>query len=277
MTLEIKAVFAPKADNVFSIDDGIYHLDDFNEVLLTNAVTSEIGLTQASVNYYVLDFSAQGQNLRPKGTNFILESMERPLVESFLGVDRKPVSISIYPTSYEAKEGILDVLDAYNDDALAEDKIVYLDLAETIGSALGSVVNMISIVLVIFAGISLVVSSIMIGIITYVSVIERTQEIGVLRALGARKKDVKRVFNSETFLIGLTAGLLGSLITFILSFPINAIVYNLNPQMKDIMQLTVMHVFYMVLVSISLTFIAGLFPASLAAKKNPVEALRAND
>jgi putative ABC transport system permease protein len=203
--------------------------------------------------------------------------MERPLVESFLGVDRKPVSISIYPTSYEAKEGILDVLDAYNDDALAEDKIVYLDLAETIGSALGSVVNMISIVLVIFAGISLVVSSIMIGIITYVSVIERTQEIGVLRALGARKKDVKRVFNSETFLIGLTAGLLGSLITFILSFPINAIVYNLNPQMKDIMQLTVMHVFYMVLVSISLTFIAGLFPASLAAKKNPVEALRAND
>lgn len=277
MTLEIKAVFAPKADNVFSIDDGIYHLDDFNEVLLTNAVTSEIGLTQASVNYYVLDFSAQGQNLRPKGTNFILESMERPLVESYLGVDRKPVSISIYPTSYEAKEGILDVLDAYNDDALAEDKIVYLDLAETIGSALGSVVNMISIVLVIFAGISLVVSSIMIGIITYVSVIERTQEIGVLRALGARKKDVKRVFNSETFLIGLTAGLLGSLITFILSFPINAIVYNLNPQMKDIMQLTFMHVFYMVLVSISLTFIAGLFPASLAAKKNPVEALRAND
>lgn len=277
MTLEIKAVFAPKTSNVFSIDDGVYHLDDFNQILLDNAANSEIGLTQSQVNYYVLDFSAQGQNLRPKGTNFLVEDMERPLVESFLGIDRKPVSISIYPTSYEAKEGIIDVLDAYNKQALEADKIVYLDLAETIGSALGSVVNMISIVLVIFAGISLVVSSIMIGIITYVSVIERTQEIGVLRALGARKKDVKRVFNSETFLIGFTAGLLGSLITFILSFPINAIVYNLNPQMNNIMQLTYMHVFYMILVSITLTLVAGLFPASLAAKKNPVEALRAND
>jgi putative ABC transport system permease protein len=117
----------------------------------------------------------------------------------------------------------------------------------------------------------------MIGIITYVSVIERTQEIGVLRALGARKKDVKRVFNSETFLIGLTAGVLGSVITYILSFPINIIVENLNAQMANIMQLSWVHVLSMIAVSISLTFIAGLFPASLAAKKNPVEALRAND
>lgn len=273
MTLEVKAVLAPKVENVFSIGDGVYHLNNFNEVLLTNASTSEIGIQQQVSNYYVANL----QGMLTKGINFTDEAKERPLVESFLGTNRKPVSVSIYPTSYQAKEGIIDVLDAYNKQAIEADKIIYLDLAETIGSALGSVVNMISIVLVIFAGISLVVSSIMIGIITYVSVIERTQEIGVLRALGARKKDVKRVFNSETFLIGLAAGILGSLITFILSFPINIIVYNLNPQMKNIMQLTFMHVGAMILVSIALTFIAGLFPAALAARKNPVEALRAND
>lgn len=277
MTLKISAVLAPKEENVFTIDDGVYHLEDFNQTLLQNALVSQIGLAQQSSNYYVIDFRAQGQSLRPAGTNFLVESMERPLVESFLGVDQQPVSISIYPVSYESKEGIIDVIDQYNKTATEENKIIYLDLAETIGSALGSVVNMISIVLVIFAGISLVVSSIMIGIITYVSVIERTQEIGVLRALGARKKDVKRVFNSETFLIGLTAGILGSSITFILSFPINLIVKNLNEQMAQIMQLTWVHVFVMIAVSVTLTFIAGLFPASLAAKKNPVEALRAND
>lgn len=277
MTLEVLAVLAPKDINVFRVSDGVYYLSDFNEVLLDNASNSVIGQTQQNANYYVIDFQASGQSLRPKGTNFLVESFEKPLIESFLGTSRKPISISIYPTSYQAKEGIIDVLDAYNQQALPEDRIVYLDLAETIGSALGSVVNMISIVLVIFAAISLVVSSIMIGIITYISVIERTQEIGVLRALGARKKDVKRVFNSETFLIGLSAGLLGSLIAYLLSFPINSIVYNLNPQMANIMQLTFLHVFSMIVVSISLTFVAGLLPASIAAKKNPVEALRANE
>lgn len=277
MVLKVSAVLAPKAENVFTIDDGVYHLDDFNQVLLSNALTSDIGIAQQNSNYYVIEFKAQGQSTRPAGANFFVADLERPLIESFLGVDQKPVSISIYPVSYESKEGIIDVIDAYNKAAAEGDQIIYLDLAETIGSALGSVVNMISIVLVIFAGISLVVSSIMIGIITYVSVIERTQEIGVLRALGARKKDVKRVFNSETFLIGLTAGILGSVITYILSFPINIIVENLNAQMANIMQLSWVHVLSMIAVSISLTFIAGLFPASLAAKKNPVEALRAND
>ena len=277
MVLKISAVLAPKVENVFTIDDGVYHLDDFNNVLLQNALISQVGIAQKNSNYYVMDFLAQGQSLRPAGTNFVAEAMERPLVESFIGVDQKPISISIYPVSYESKEGIIDVIEAYNKTVSETDKIIYLDLAETIGSALGSVVNMISIVLVIFAGISLVVSSIMIGIITYVSVIERTQEIGVLRALGARKKDVKRVFNSETFLIGLTAGILGSSITYILSFPINLIVENLNEQMAQILQLTWVHVLSMIAVSITLTFIAGLFPASLAAKKNPVEALRAND
>ncbi len=277
MVLKVSAVLAPKTSNVFTISDGVYHLKDFNQTILNNALTSDIGIAQQNSNYYVIEFKASGQSTRPAGANFFVESLERPLIESYLGVDQKPVSISIYPVSYESKEGIIDVIDTYNKTAAEGNKIIYLDLAETIGSALGSVVNMISIVLVIFAGISLLVSSIMIGIITYVSVIERTQEIGVLRALGARKKDVKRVFNSETFLIGLTAGVLGSVITYVLSFPINIIVENLNAQMTRIMQLSWVHVLSMVAVSISLTFIAGLFPASLAAKKNPVEALRAND
>ena len=277
IVLEVVAVLAPINDNVFTMSDGVYHLESLNDRLLANAKNSEVGQAQMASDYYVIEFKAAGQTTRPKGTPFVKEDVERPLVEKFLGTDDTPQSISIYPTSYQSKESIIKVLKEYNNSVSEADKIVYLDLAETIGSALGTVVDMISIVLVIFAGISLVVSSIMIGIITYVSVIERTQEIGVLRALGARKKDVKRVFNSETFLIGLTAGVLGSLVAYLLSFPINAIVTNLNPQMTNIMQLTFTHVISMVLVSIALTFVAGLFPASLAARRNPVEALRANE
>jgi putative ABC transport system permease protein len=117
----------------------------------------------------------------------------------------------------------------------------------------------------------------MIGIITYVSVLERTQEIGILRAVGARKKDIKRVFNSETFLIGLTSGVMGSIISFILTFPLNKIIHNLEKTMVNALRMNLIHVLAMIVVSVFLTFIAGLIPSAVAAKKHPVEALRHNE
>ena len=141
-------------------------------------------------------------------------------------------------------------------------------------SALNSIVDAVSIVLVVFTSISLVVSSIMIGIITYVSVVERTKEIGVLRAIGARKKDISRIFNAETFLIGLFAGLFGIIITYLLSIPINLIVSSLLAGVGTIASLKLTHAIVLVVISFILTLIAGLVPSRIAAKKDPVVALR---
>lgn len=131
----------------------------------------------------------------------------------------------------------------------------------------------ITIVLIAFSGISLVVSSIMIGIITYISVLERTKEIGILRALGARKKDITRVFNAETFIIGLTSGALGLLIAKLLTFPTNSIIEKLT-ELKNVAKLNPKHAIILLIISILLTVIGGLIPSKVAAKKDPVEALR---
>jgi putative ABC transport system permease protein len=156
-----------------------------------------------------------------------------------------------------------------------EDRMLYQDLAQTITNIFGELVSTISIVLVIFAAISLLVSSIMIGIITYVSVIERTKEIGILRAIGARKKDISRLFNAETVIIGVTAGSLGVLITYALSFPINSLLIQFVDTVDfDLVILRVDHAIALVLISTFLTLISGLIPSRIAAKKDPVEALR---
>jgi putative ABC transport system permease protein len=153
--------------------------------------------------------------------------------------------------------------------------MLYQDLAQTITNIFGELVSTISIVLVIFAAISLLVSSIMIGIITYVSVIERTKEIGILRAIGARKKDISRLFNAETVIIGVTAGSLGVLITYALSFPINSLLIQFVDTVDfDLVILRVDHAIALVLISTFLTLISGLIPSRIAAKKDPVEALR---
>ena len=131
----------------------------------------------------------------------------------------------------------------------------------------------ITIVLIAFSAISLVVSSIMIGIITYISVLERTKEIGILRALGARKKDITRVFNAETFIIGLSSGILGILIARLLIFPINMVLYDLT-ELENVARLNPLHALILIIVSMTLTLIGGLIPARIASKKDPVEALR---
>ena len=151
--------------------------------------------------------------------------------------------------------------------------VLYNDLAATMVSLSGSLMDAVTVVLIAFSAISLVVSSIMIGIITYISVLERTKEIGILRALGARKKDISRVFNAETFIIGVTSGLLGILIARLLIIPANAILYNLT-ELEDVARLNPIHALILIIVSVTLTVIGGLIPAKVASKKDPVEALR---
>lgn len=189
----------------------------------------------------------------------------------------KPSAIDIYPKDFESKEEVITILDNYNERMAAEgqeDKeITYTDLVGTLMSSVTTIVNMISYVLIAFVAISLVVSSIMIGVITYISVLERKKEIGILRSIGASKGDVSRVFNAETIIEGLVAGLLGVGITALACIPANAIVYAVNG-VPNVAQLPWQAGLILVLISVFLTTIAGLMPASSASRKDPVEALR---
>ena len=185
-----------------------------------------------------------------------------------------PSTINIYASTFENKDAIADAIQAYNDSVAEEDQISYTDMVALLMSSITSIINVISYVLIAFVAISLVVSSIMIGIITYISVLERTKEIGILRAIGASKRDVSRVFNAETFIIGFSAGAIGIIMTLLLNIPINIIVHDLTGIMALNSTLPWMGAAGLVLISVVLTFIAGLIPSGLAAKKDPVEALR---
>ena len=185
-----------------------------------------------------------------------------------------PSSISIYPKDFNSKEEITNIIDKYNKNKEEEDKIEYSDIVGIIMSSVSSIVNVISSVLIAFVAISLVVSSIMIAIITYISVIERTKEIGILRAIGASKKDISRVFNAETLIEGLTAGILGIIITLLLNIPINFIIKKVVG-ISNISKLPLDGAIILIIISVLLTVIAGLIPAKIASKKDPVEALRA--
>ena len=194
-----------------------------------------------------------------------------------IGASTLPKDIYVYPKSFDAKDDIKAYLDAYNSNKLhMDDKIMYMDAATMMTDMVKQIIDIISIVLVCFAAVSLVVSSIMIGIITYVSVVERTKEIGVLRAIGARKVDIGNVFNAETATIGITAGVMGVVIAGILTIPINFIIRALADGVVtgNIAILSPVAGIVLVVVSTILTLIAGLIPANIAAKKDPVAALR---
>ena len=188
-----------------------------------------------------------------------------------------PTSISIYPKDFESKDKISDAIEEYNqkqrDEGKEENTISYTDIVGTMMKSVSQIINTISYVLIAFVAISLIVSSIMIGIITYISVLERTKEIGILRAIGASKKDISRVFNAETLIIGLISGLIGIGITVLLTLPINSMIYAVTG-VKVVTAVPFKAGVVLVLISMFLTIIAGLIPAKIASKKDPVIALR---
>ena len=185
----------------------------------------------------------------------------------------KPSLINIYPKDFESKEKVASLIEKYNKKAKEEDVINYTDYIGLMLSGVTNIIDIISYVLMAFVSISLIVSSIMIGIITYISVLERTKEIGILRSIGASKKDISRVFNAETFIVGLIAGLIGIGTTLILNIPINIIIKNIT-DVSNISKLPLVGGIVLVIISMSLTVIAGLIPSKIASKKDPVEALR---
>ncbi|MCD8325083.1 MAG: ATP-binding cassette domain-containing protein [Clostridiales bacterium] len=190
----------------------------------------------------------------------------------------KPTEIDIYPKDFESKDQVVAIIDAYNTkmlDAGEEEKqITYTDLVGTMMSTVTTIINLVSYVLIAFVSISLIVSSIMIGIITYISVLERTREIGILRAIGASKRNIAQIFNSETFIVGLCAGLLGVGIALLLLFPINMVVHNFVQADDARAYLPMSYCIMLVILSVVLTLIGGLIPSRKASKMDPVTALR---
>ncbi len=236
---------------------------------LTNYVINEIGKSK------IVSEQKNNENINVfTGTNFNLgESVDNNYLRLGFVDEENPKTINIYPKDFESKDNIENIIKEYNKDKEKEDKIEYTDYVGILMSSITTIVNIISYVLIAFVSISLIVSSIMIGIITYISVLERTKEIGILRAIGASKKDIRRVFNAETFIVGLISGLLGVGITILLNIPINKIIFNLSGINVGV-NLPFIAAIILVLISLSLTMIAGLIPSNMAAKKDPVEALR---
>ncbi len=225
-----------------------------------------VGVPHSNLQSYYQQLSVPGSPI-----SAMVATTDGPL--RCVGGSDEPTSVSIYPKDFDSKEKVLRVLDGWNDISDESKQITYTD---TVGLLMGMVQTMLDVityVLVAFTAISLVVSSVMIGVITYVSVVERVKEIGVLRSLGARKRDIKNLFNAETFIIGLAAGLIGIAVTYLLSLVINIVISSLTG-ISGIAALQPLTAFIMVCVSVALTLISGLIPASAAAKKDPVIALR---
>ena len=290
-----------------AMNGGIGYLKELKEYVINKTNESEIVKEQKenpSINVFTgLEFPAEGEKgefdfndlsdeqkmaIRQMPTEEIAKIMDTYTknknasydsnLETLGAIDlEKPTSISIYPKTFESKEIISNEIQKYNqkqkDAGKEENTITYSDLVGTMMSSITNIIDAVSYALIGFVSISLVVSSIMIGIITYISVLERTKEIGILRAIGASKKDISRVFNAETFIVGLISGLIGVGITILLTIPINIIIYNLSGVAIHAM-VKPLHGTVLVLISLGLTIIAGLIPARMASKKDPVEALR---
>ena len=262
--LNVVGIVRVKSDNsTFDMGSLILYNNNLMEDIINDNSSSDIVVKQREVNYNVLT------------GELFTDDLAKEEVLSLLGGTKTPNMIYLYPNDFDSKDKLVSYLDKYNDGKSIEERIVYTDLAKTISSLSSNIMGSITIVLICFSGISLVVSSIMIGIITYISVLERTKEIGILRSLGARKKDITRVFTAEVFLIGLFSGVMGILITYLLLVPVNSIIYSLT-NLKGVAVLSVVHAIILVVISIMLTLIGGIIPSKMASKKDPVKALRSN-
>lgn len=249
------------------IPTGFAYSEELVHFIFKDSKKSDIVLKQQKSDYNVLT----GELFDMKNSDDV---KKKEAILSVLGATDIPTMISIYPTDFEAKESITSYLDKYNEGKEAKKKIIYTDLAKNITDSTGGIMDAITVVLIGFSAISLIVSLIMVGIITYISVMERTKEIGVLRAIGARKKDITRVFNAETSIIGLCSGTLAIVIALLLLYPINTIIED-KSGLPAVAQLNPLHAILLILISLVLTILGGSIPAKMAAKKDPVEALRA--
>ncbi len=285
--VEIVGIIRPKEGKQYSpVYPGVAYTQDLTALMREDAVDSEVAKFQQEVDYNPLtgnkydtssiDFSNMDLNNIMNIINGASTAMTEKVVTQMLGVSSKPSAISIYASDFDNKNLIINDLNAWNDMHKKDSKaqVKYTDSAAVMINMISQIINIITIALVCFSSVSLVVSSIMIGIITYVSVVERTKEIGILRSLGARKRDVSNIFNAETFIIGLAAGAIGVLVTYILSIPINLVITAIEPTITGICMLHPLHALLMVVLSIVLTSIAGIVPSRAAAKKDPVIALR---
>ena len=239
---------------------GIAYSDQLSTRIIDSAVDSDIVKAQQQSDTNVITTEA-------------LDASSKKSFLEYLGGDATPYMIMVYPENFEDKDAVTAYLDAYNAGREEDDQVVYTDLAGTMSELTGGIMDGITTVLIAFAAISLVVSLIMISIITYTSVLERTKEIGILRALGARKKDITRVFDAETTILGVFSGVLGIVIAEILTIPINAVLFKLT-ELSDVARLQPWHAVILVVISTVLTVLGGHIPAKMASKKDAVEALR---
>ncbi len=247
------------ASNYFS--QGFVYTPALAAMVADNAKNSDIAAAQSASDKSVLT-----------GAPFANDEAKKALLYRF-GAETTPSGVDIYPVDFESKDAIKDYLNTYNIGKPKENQVIYSDMAETISDMTATMIDTVSLVLIGFAAISLVVSTIMIGIITYVSVIERTKEIGILRSVGARKKDISRVFNAETLIIGCAAGVTGVLLAYLLGIPINNVINGLVG-IPNIVSFNPVQTVLLVAGSMCLTLIAGFVPSRIAANKDAVEALR---
>lgn len=276
ITLKIVGIVRGKKDNVLA------SIMDVISESMGSSMVSKIGYSNELINIIVNEnkeseivkyqYNSSGVVFMG-GISFDEAKITKDEALTILGANDVPASINIYPKDFKSKEQVISYLDEYNKDKEDEAKILYMDYAKQIGDLSNGILDGITIVLIAFSSISLLVSSIMIGIITYISVLERTKEIGILRSLGARKKDITRVFNAETLIIGLISGVVSIIITLLLLIPINKIIYNAT-ELKNVGVLNPVHAAILMIISIMLTLIGGLIPSKGASKKDPVEALR---
>ena len=263
ITLKITGILRGKEGNKFAqvSGTGLCYKEELMKKVMESNENSKIVIKQKEKDFNVLT-----------GEQFD-ENTTKDTILSYIGAKSAPYLINIYPKDFESKEKLTEYLDEYNKNLNEEDKIIYSDYASAITSLSGGIMDAVTIVLIAFSAISLVVSSIMIGIIMYISVLERTKEIGILKALGARKKDIRRVFNAETFIIGLASGTIGIIIAEILTVPANVIIEKLT-ELANVAQLNPFHAIILLTISIILTVIGGYIPAKVASKKDAVESLR---